>query len=93
MSWRKTDEYIDLVQSRHVVEFRNSDLGPDAPPHLLVNHFQLPKCPHCGTIHAAPTGDLLDFEAVKEQELAKLNAHYKQVLQYKERYTHVRIKK
>ncbi len=87
MSWKVKDEYLDLAQARHVVVFHNQDTGAE---HHLLHEFSLPACPHCGVVQAQP-GQLLDFEKVKADTLAKLHAHHRAVMNYREKHLRVRL--
>jgi hypothetical protein len=85
MSWTIHDEFIDLSQARHVVVFKNRDTGTE---HHLINLFGLKACPTCGTVKAS---EPVDFEKLKSDTLATLNAHHRTMLQYREKHSRVRL--
>jgi hypothetical protein len=91
MAWQITDEYIDLIRSRHVVIFKNPEYGPEHPGHHLIHDFRLNVCPHCGTPHQNAIGEPVDFEKVKTETLAALHAHHRVAMQKKEANPRVRI--
>lgn len=90
MSWRIKDEFLDLARARHVVIFHNPDSGAE---HHLVHEFKLAACPHCGVSKTDAAGDPLDFQKIKVDTLAALQAHHKSVLQYREKHPNVRLAK
>ena len=86
MSWRITDEHIDLARCRHVVIFKNHDTGGE---HHLVYEFKLNACAHCGR----PQDQIaaVDFDKVKADTLESLNAHHNQVMEYRAKHPRVRV--
>lgn len=91
MSWQIKDEWIDLARARHVVVFHNPDLGPDAEPHLLIHEFNVKACAHCGHAKVDAQGEPLDFQQLKAETHAALNAHHSKVMKYRAKHPHVRI--
>jgi hypothetical protein len=85
MSWKEAEEFIDLATSRHVQVYKNADTGD---VHHLIHYFQIPKCETCGAIHGPASFE--DFQKKKDETLAALNAHHRQVLQYAEKHPRVR---
>lgn len=87
MSWKIHDEWVDLGLQRHTVLFKNPDLGPNHPGHHLIHHMQVSSCPTCGRTNPR---NPVDFEKVKQEVLAGLNANHKLALEYSEQYRNVR---
>ena len=80
MSWRIKDEWVDPVECQHVVLFHNPDYGPDHPGHQLIHLF--------GPDHGPIT--ITDMEKRKAEELAKLHAHARQLMDYSQKHQQIR---
>lgn len=89
MSYKIKDEFMDLAAGRHVVIFHNADTGHE---HHLINHFNVKACPTCGLPKPGANGELVDFAQIKADTLAALEAHHKQVMDYRSKHAHVRIR-
>jgi len=86
MAWLIKDEWLDLAQARHVVIFHNPDTKAE---HHLIHHFNLKACPTCGQANEQPAP--VDFEKLKADTLASLKAHHQTVMQYRNKFSHVRL--
>lgn len=82
MAWHIKDEWLDLVGMRHVIHFHNPDYGPEHPGHQLIHLI----APENGAI-------TIDFEKMKADELAKLHAHARQLMEYRQKHAQVRAGK
>lgn len=101
MAWEIKDEWVDLAQGHHRVIFHNPDvLVPGRlrnmdvmvpVEHHLTHEFKLKACPHCGHANADEQGEPIDFAKVKAEQQAALNAHHKQLMEYRAKHPQVRI--
>ncbi len=88
MAWQIKDEWIDLAQARHTVIFHNPDTAAE---HHLIHEFNLVACPHCGVPRIDSAWKPIDFEKMKTDTFAKLNAHHQTVMKYCAQHARVRL--
>lgn len=98
MAWEIRDEWIDLAQAKHFVIYHNKDVlvpdedgKPQPVEHHLVNQLKLNACPTCGHKKGETDGLTRDFAKDKADMHSALQAHHKQVMQYREKHPHVRL--
>lgn len=99
MAWKIKDEWIDLAQGRHTVQYHNPDVlvphpetgAPVPVEHHLHHEFKLKACPHCGHANVDKQGIPVDFAKRKTDVHEALHAHHSHMMQYREKHPQVRM--